>query len=274
MDLSNSGRVCMQEFQDGLERIGCPWQELTGYKFFLDVFALFDQNKKGVIFLDELFPVEVRIAEERRLNTPDFWDQWCEWSDDYTDLSGYDRNPHWGQEGPPRQELVRIYKAKQKLKEYCDERTSMRSAFRRLKSKGKSDARVRECLASWLPRGTGPKDRQAVPTFSETEIRKCKTQYNDGYQNHVRSIQKEVYSMREQKQMLADTRQQLFTITGPLLAAARFEEEKKAAAASFAGFSLTGCKSGSVAKEEDNAVPQRPGTPGMQALLGTTFGSS
>lgn len=46
--------------------------------------------------------------------------------------------------------------------------------------------------------------------------------------------------MHQQRQNLSETRQQLFTITGPLLAAQRFEEEKKVAAANFGGLNFLG----------------------------------
>lgn len=225
MDLNGSGRISLQEFGDGMERIGVPWQELTGFRWMLHLFTLFDQNRDGVVDLEEFFPSDTRKDDgPRRLNTPDFLEHWCDWSDRYSGRPA--RDPKWEGEAP-RVELKRLFKAKKNQAAVAVHRKWMSSMFRRLKNRGKSDAQVRECIAAHLPRGTGPKDRQNVQTFSDAEVKNCKRQYNDGMQNHVRMIQKEVYTMREQRQNLADTRQQLFTITGPLLAAQRHEEEKK-----------------------------------------------
>lgn len=236
MDLSGSGRISMQEFTDGMERIGVRWQELTGFRWDLDIFALFDQNRDGVIDLDEIFPVDTRKDDvHKRLNTPDFCEQWYICSDmDHS--SSAERNPSWGA-GAPRDELKRLYKAKKDLQGVSDHRRWMSSMFRRLKSKGKSDAQCRECIAHHLPRGSGVKDRVSVQTFSEVEVNSCKRAYQDGMQNHVRNIQKEVYTMRDQRQNLLETRQQLFKITGPLVAAEKFEDEKKTACAGLSGLS-------------------------------------
>lgn len=238
MDLSGSGKISMQEFTDGMERIGVRWQELTGFRWMLDIFALFDQNRDGVIDLEEFFPVDTRKEEVcKRLNTPDFLDHWCDSSDNFSGSA--ERNPSWGA-GAPRDELNRLYKAKKHLQGVSDHRRWMSSMFRRLKSRGKSDAQCRECIAHHLPRGSGAKDRVSVQTFSEVEVNSCKRAYQDGMQNHVRNIQKEVYTMRDQRQNLLETRQQLFKITGPLLAAEKFEEEKKTVSIGLSGFNLLG----------------------------------
>lgn len=240
MDLSGSGRISLQEFSDGMERIGVPWQEITGFRWILHLFALFDQNRDGVLDLDEFFPSDTRKDDgPRRLNTPDFWEQWCDWSDRYTEHGLDERNPMWGAAAPTL-ELKRLFKAKKSQVSVADHRRWMSSMFRRLKSRGKSDAQVRECIALHLPRGTGPKDRQSVQTFSELEVKNCRRQYQEGMSNHARNIQKEVYTMREQRQRLADTRHHLFTITGPLLRDQRCEEEKKVVAQNFQGFHLLG----------------------------------
>jgi hypothetical protein len=241
MDLSGSGRISLQEFGDGMERIGVPWQEITGYKWMLHLFTLFDQNKDGVVDLDEFFPPDPTRKDDGRrdVNTPDHWEQWCDWSDRYTIRAAVERNPLW-EARAPQVELKRLYKAKRTQATVAAHRRWMSSMFRRLKMRGKSDAQVRECIAMHLPRGTGPKDRQSVRTFSELEVMSCKRQYQDGMSNSVRTIQKEVYTMREQRQNLTDTRKMLNEITGPLLAAQRFEEEKKIAAQNFQGLHVLG----------------------------------
>jgi len=235
MDLNGSGRISMQEFKDGFERIGVQWQAITGCRWILELFTLFDQNKDGVVSLDELFPPDAVCQVLKRPTTPDFWNKWCEWSDRYTERVQIEKSPVWDG-AAPNVELKRLFKAKKTQAATASHRKWMASMFGRLKNRGKSDAQVRECIASHLPRGTGPKDRQAVKTFSEVEVKKCRKEYNEGFQGHVKMIQKEVYSMREQRQKMADARHQLFTITGPLLAAQRFEEDGKKAACGLMSF--------------------------------------
>lgn len=236
MDLNGSGRISMQEFKDGFERIGVQWQAITGFRCILQLFVLFNQHKDGVISLDELFPPDAVCQVLKRPSTPDFWNRWCDFSDRYTDQSvNYERSPVWdGAE--PHIELKRLFKAKKTQAATASHRKWMASMFGRLKGRGKSDAQVRECIASHLPRGTGPKDRQAVKAFSQVEVKNCRKEYQEGMQGHVKMIQKEVYSMREQRQKLLDARHQLFTITGPLLAAQRFDDDSKKAASGLMSF--------------------------------------
>jgi len=86
--------------------------------------------------------------------------------------------------------------------------------IRRLKSQGKSDARCRECVALHLPRGTGPKDCDDVPTFTEFEVRACKRAYFDPILSHVRNIQKVVFQdMREQRRELQTSHKNLWKVT-------------------------------------------------------------
>lgn len=236
-DLSGSGNISMQEFTDGMERFEFPWKDITGLRWILDLFALFDQNRDGVIDFEELFPQDTGKEEApRRPTTPDFWDQWCDWSDDYT-VEVYSDRPALWESGAPDVELQRLFKAQRKLKDEAVHRRWMSSMFRRLKNRGKSDAQCRECIAQHLPRGTGPKDRQSVHTYSELEVKNCKRTYKDDMQNHIRVIQKEVYTMREQRNALADTRQQLLATVGPMLLQHRQEEERKAAAQGIGGLS-------------------------------------
>merc|ERR1712185_611824 len=94
--------------------------------------------------------------------------------------------------------------------EVADQRRRITATIYRLKSQGISDARCREFVATHLPRGTGPKDRDDIHTFSEAEVHRCRRAYNDPILTHVRSIQKSVYDMREARQVLKGSRHKLW----------------------------------------------------------------
>merc|ERR1719161_3212023 len=112
--------------------------------------------------------------------------------------------------------------------------------FRRLKSRGKTDAKCREIVAKHLPRGTGPRDRAEVNTFSVTEVKNCKRAYHDEVNEPVKSIQKVVYDLRDQRRVLHDTRQRLYAVMEPAIRAKMDEERRLQAAEALAG--LAGLK--------------------------------
>jgi len=233
IDLSGSGKISLQELSDGFDRIGVDWQEMTGFRRMLDVFMIFDRNKDGHIDYDELFPPDIcKQAPPVRLSTPEYWEQWCESS--ATSMVDQVRGPMW-EAGTPSVNLRRLYKERRKMKAASHERLTMSLLFKSLKSRGKSDAQCRECIALHLPRGTGPKDRQSVQMFSDLDVKNCRKSYQDTFQNHLKTIQREVFTMREQRVALADAKQKLFSITGPLLAAKRLDDERKNVATSVKG---------------------------------------
>merc|ERR1719401_2775669 len=121
MDLSGSGKVSLQEFTDGLNRIGVDWQNITGMRRILQVFTLFDQNCDGHIDWVEMFPPETRKkVNPKRLNTPEFWDYWCDHNEPpggspQIGNVGADRGPKWDC-GTPQVRLQRLFKEKRKMK--------------------------------------------------------------------------------------------------------------------------------------------------------------
>merc|ERR1712046_10682 len=127
----------------------------------------------------------------------------------------------------PDEELKILCRSADSRQVVADERRRMGAMIRRLKNQGKSDARCRECVAIHLPRGTGPKDRDNVQTFSEIEVRQCRRAYNDPILSHVRNIQKNVYDMREQRRALQSSRHKLWAVTMEPIMRAKQEEDKK-----------------------------------------------
>jgi hypothetical protein len=237
IDLSGSGKISLQELTDGFEFIGIDWQGITGFRRILDVFTIFDRNRDGHIDYEEMFPPDQE--EQRpptRLSTPEYWEHWCKSSE----AAEYgDRGPRWDS-GTPSMKLRRLFKDKKKMKEVSHDRLTMSLLFRTLKSRGKSDAQCRECIALHLPRGTGPKDRQSVQMFSELDVKNVRKTYEETFKNSLKTIEKEVYEMRDQRLALSEAKQRLYAITGPKLQAMRLEKEEKktAVASSFKGFHL------------------------------------
>mmetsp|Transcript_105181 Transcript_105181/g.201968 ORF Transcript_105181/g.201968 Transcript_105181/m.201968 type:complete len:730 (+) Transcript_105181:74-2263(+) len=212
MDLSRSGRLTQSEFADGIERLGVPWRELTGFKKPREIYKLFDLDKDGSVSLADLFPEETKLEEHTRMSTPEWWGHWCRKSKDTKALSR-PSGPAWNFSGPD--EELQVIKAAQASRESASHRRKwISSTMRRMKNQGKSDARCRECCALHLPRGTGPKDRDGVSNFSEMEVKACKRVYIDEVQGPTRNIQKTVFEMREQRRLLQNSRMKLYSVTG------------------------------------------------------------
>lgn len=198
MDLSGSGQISRQEFQDGVARLGIPWEEITGLTAMKDLFKWFS-SKDGVIRLHDLFPQERILATPpNRMSTPEFWGHWCR---NNNDDEFEKRVPKW-KPFDKDEELQNLFAATRAREDVTDRKRWMSSTIRRMKSQGKSDARCREMCAQHLPRGTGPRDKEYVHTFSQMEVKTCRRDYNDKVSIPVRNIQKTVYEMREQRMQL------------------------------------------------------------------------
>mmetsp|Transcript_71983 Transcript_71983/g.204259 ORF Transcript_71983/g.204259 Transcript_71983/m.204259 type:complete len:748 (+) Transcript_71983:92-2335(+) len=241
LDLNGSGNISLQEFADGVARAGVDWTALTGLKRPRELFKLFDQDKDGVITFHELFP-ELEPREVRRPTTPEFVNLWIRRNRDFDKLLAHPRDqyqprcPKW-QPSSPDDKLQKMLEAAQFRDEVDRKKKWMSSTIRRLKTRGKSDARCREIVALHLPRGSGPKDREDVPIFSQKEVRDCKKAYTDAYMEPVKRIQKVVIDLKEQKRDVRSVREELFLVTEAKLMQQKAEEERKTVASSIAGHS-------------------------------------
>jgi hypothetical protein len=213
MDLSGSRHLSFQEFSTGLARLEIPWQEVTGVATMRDVFKLFDVDKKGVLTLEKLFPETKHGNSKMRISTPDFWNKYCRGTHDI----GQVRDPRW--EGGADHELQLLRDAAQAREDVSEKRRWIANTMRRLKHQGKSDARCRELCALHLPKGTGPRDREHVHAFSDSEVKTCKKSYSEQVNAPVRNIQKTVYEMREQRRVLEKARQRMKSLTQRQMAA-------------------------------------------------------
>lgn len=245
LDLTGSGRLSCNAFATGVERLGVPWQDLTGLKNPKQIFRLFDQNKDGVITYEELFPVQAGAEDTlQRPTTPVFLDTWFR-KNKSTDF--IQRPSKWNPE-TPEENLKVLFDSQSRYREAADKRKWMAASFKRLKNKGKTDARARECICDHLPRGTGPRDRDACATFSDGEVRACKKSYQDSFIEPVKNIQKEIYEMKEQRRTLQNFRINLEKVAKEHTA--KEAARKEAANALFPGLGLA---KSHVDEEEDDS---------------------
>jgi len=230
MDLSGSQRISPAEFNAGLQRLGVDWQEITGFVKILDVFKLFDRNNNHGVVFEELFSAAyIFSVEPHRCSTPEFLNHWCKRTKGEERL----RAPRWVDSRD--EELKTMCRSANHRQEVADERKRMGAMLRSLKRQGKSDASCRECVAKHLPRGSGPKDRQDVQTFSEREVKQCNHEYNQKMNARVRNVQRTISEMREQRKTLQGSRHKLWAVTvEPVIRAKGQEDTKK----TFAGLSL------------------------------------
>jgi len=205
MNSNRTGRICHVDFADSVTRMGVNWQGLTGLFMARDLFALFDQQKHFVITFEDLFPGE-DPADKARPSTPVF----CR---EYARSGNYDEKPaRW--DPSDQEEVLRIARMMSDSgDEATEKRKWMRSTMRRLKTKGKSDARCREVVAAHLPRGSGPKDRDGVNLFTRQDLKGCKKVYTDNINLPMRRMWKEVLSYKDQKKEQRRVYERLFTVT-------------------------------------------------------------
>mmetsp|Transcript_21139 Transcript_21139/g.46596 ORF Transcript_21139/g.46596 Transcript_21139/m.46596 type:complete len:430 (-) Transcript_21139:91-1380(-) len=208
LDSNGSGRIPFQDFADGLSRLGVPWQEIIGSNRPREIFRLFDRKRDGVIDFAELFPNESREAgEPRRLDTPEFLNYWCRRTSEPRM-----RAPKWRPSGP-EEALPLLMNAVKRGEEAAEGRKHLSACFWRLKGKGKSDGRCRECLAKHLPRGSGPPDRDGIPSITEAEVIACRRSYTDAVLEPVKHIQRVVHDLRDQRRELQGCRQHFLSST-------------------------------------------------------------
>lgn len=211
MDVTGSNTLTTAEFASGTSRLGVRWQDITGLAKSRDFFRLFDANRDGVIEFYELFPDEMPRKHKERASTPEFWNEWCTRNDDCTDPT-QQRGPKW-QPCTPHESLNILTGKCAVLEDVQEKRRWMSASFRRLKTQGRSDAKCREIVALHLPRGTGPRDRDEVATFSKADSNMCRRAYTDKLQEPVRRIQKGIYDMREQTRLIKIQKHQLYLHT-------------------------------------------------------------
>mmetsp|Transcript_42502 Transcript_42502/g.92596 ORF Transcript_42502/g.92596 Transcript_42502/m.92596 type:complete len:577 (-) Transcript_42502:380-2110(-) len=202
LDLSGSGHISMQEFASGVGRLGI--RQVGGIKRWRDLFTLLDQDKNSVLDWKELFQ-----DESQKLQKPSIADlENCWQGSGQTEMK---RGPMW--KPGPEEELEALAGVSRRMEVMGAHRKWMSATMRRLKSRGTSDARCREVVAAHLPKGTGPKDRDGITTFSNTEVKASRKEFEAQVNFPAQNIQRVVCDMREQRKALSLTRQQLWALT-------------------------------------------------------------
>jgi len=232
INLNGSGRICSQEFADGVERVGVQWQKLTGLKKPEKLFRLFDTDKNGTLTLFELFPTERNKPKNNGgATTPEFWKTYCRENPikSFALDQPKGRHPPWNT-GVADDGLNVLYEKERKDADAVFMRKWMQTTMRRLKGRGKSDARCREMCCMHLPKGTGPKDRQEVATFSDNEVKQCKREYTDAVSDKQRVVEKALYDLKMTRNELWKSRTKLWHVAmEPQLKAQALEEQKNVA---------------------------------------------
>jgi len=241
INLSGSGNICSQEFGDGVTRVGCQWQKLTGLKRPKDLFRLFDVDAQGTISLFELFPTERhKKKKDTGSTTPDFWKKWHKENpvNSFHLDAPKGRPPPWST-GVAEDGLALLYEKDAKNNDAAFMRKWMETTMRRMKARGKSDARAREICCFHIPKGTGPRDRQDVATFSEAEVKACKREYKDAVMEPQRRVLKGLFDLRETRKELANVKHKLHVVAmEPFLRQQALEEKNNIAKNMFGGMNL------------------------------------
>lgn len=110
------------------------------------------------------------------------------------------------------EKLAELFEASHRCEEVEEKASRMHAMFWRLKGNRKSDARCRELVALHLPRGSGPVDRQGVPTFTHKDALNIKKRDIEKVNNGVKRTQKEIWQLRERRDRLGDCKRHMLTL--------------------------------------------------------------
>jgi len=205
LDLNGSGSISCQEFADGVSRLGIDWQHITGLKRNRDLFAMFDEDKDFKITFAELFPEDAAERAERP-STPEFWSM-------YNKNRNYNIKPSCWTPATCMEELRKSQDTYDRIDDAARKRKWMCSTIRRLKTRGKSDARCREVVALHLPRGTGPRDREGVCTYSQADLKNTRKLYSDEVNLPIRRVTKVVGDYKDQRREQKRIYDKLYSVT-------------------------------------------------------------
>lgn len=223
LDINRNGVVSYSEFENNfpvLLGISMPNERWASDRLkakIKDVFRLFDHNGKGQLDLDKIFPGASKEddVEVERMSTPEFWTHWAKGTRGVKSDQG-DRLSSWKPKDA-YEELDLIMGARELQDDSNIRGKKMRQQWKRLKSNGKSDGRVREIVALHLPRGSGPEDRDGVPMFDAPDVQRVRRLYYEQINDRTRSIQKGLFDLREQRKTLMNSRHQFQATLQPMM---------------------------------------------------------
>jgi len=209
LDLSGSGRISPQEFEDGMRSLNINVAAVVGLRKLRDAMKLFDADHDMNIDFRDLFPKDADMfGNGKRAATPDF----CRVYGSCRASRLQPRHATW-QPANAEEEMEQVHANLKKQEDAIAKRKWMQSTIRRLKGKGKSDARCRELAAQHLPRGTGLMDRQGVHTINGADLERLKQRYSDEVQIPIREAQKSIADLKEQRKEQKRIYEKLYAVT-------------------------------------------------------------
>jgi len=226
LDIYETNILRAAELVHFIEKAGIGWKDILETKDVRQVYRLWsrEEDPEFPINLRTMFPVEADLmAKTRRTATPDFWKRWVRKN---LDLSTAARTPVWKDNGPDKQ-LNMLLESIQRRQQVQDRRKWMEETCFRLKARGKTSNAIRTIICRHLPRGTGVRDSEGISSFSDQDLKAVKRSYYDAMQKPLKSIQKVVYDLRGQRQVLMKSRKQLYNITDKILKAKEEEDRIK-----------------------------------------------
>lgn len=237
INVNGSGRISSMEFADGMERLRVPWKQLTGLNKSSDFFRLFAAKKSGVVTFRDLFPVYEEPKDERGYDTESGCDRfWAKYEgEDFVNGHGDLELPKW-ESSCANDGLKVLYERERKDFEAAFTRKWMTTTMRRMKARGKSDARCREMVALHLPKGTGPIDLHGVPTISDHDVKQMRQQYLNQMKGPQRKCQQHIYDLHAcRKDLLASKHSFYHVVTEPVIQKKLMEDQAKQAKSALGG---------------------------------------
>jgi hypothetical protein len=250
---NGSGRISSMEFADGIDRLGVPWKVLTGLNKASDFFRLFAPKNKGVITFRDFFPDYEEPKTETGYDTPTFWEEYEK--EDFVAGHADSDVPKW-HSSCSDDGLKVLYEKEHMDFEAAFTRKWMTTTWRRMKGKGKSDARTREMVALHLPRGTGTLDLHGVPTINEHDVKAMRQKYFDQMKGPQRRTQQYIYDLHATRRDLSAAKQSFYHIVSePVLQRKLMEEQaKQAKEGLLGGLSLLGGHKQAAPEEKEDVA--------------------
>lgn len=239
MNSTRSGRVSLHDFGASLDRLQVDWRGLTGLRNERHLFRIFDKNRNGHLGFQDLFPDETPSEPGKRDRKLAFLMKYNRAGGENADR--IPRGASW-ELGGLEEEVEAGRAAEAARDQLTEDRGDIKLTLRRLRRVGRSDEQLKEVVVARLPKPT------PLPAKGDPE----------------RRMQKRIGELKEQRRLLQDARQQLYTTCFEKDDKQRTEEQVKRSA--IAGLSGLGLGSGLLSKVRSDAAPGDKGN-------GSGFGS-
>lgn len=210
MNCTNSGRILLHDFGASLDRFQIDWRALSGLRTERHLFRLFDKNRDGQLEFSELFPDELQPVAPSRVRTPEFCKRYGQ--AEMSHSAGMARCAKWQLAGLD-DELQAVQDAVTVEEHQLQLRQHMKGMMRRFRARGKDDEEIQIVATR----------HRAPSTYTGDPERR---------------VQKEIGALKEQRRLLHNARQYLYTSCLEREEKQRTEEQMKRSAIS--GLSMSG----------------------------------